>query len=137
MDEVFKKLNYKGQKKIIALNCPLSFRVNLDSVEDEADIVTDLKGAGTIEFMIFFATRKAEVDETMNEVGHRLAEDAVLWVAYPKGTSKKYKCDFNRDNGWDAMKPFKLESVRMVAIDEDWCALRFRNSGKVKSKSKK
>ncbi len=31
----------------------------------------------------------------------RAAGDALLWFAYPKGTSKKYTCDFHRDDGWD------------------------------------
>ena len=29
--------------------------------------------------------------------------DAVVWFAYPKGTSKRYKCEFNRDTGWAPM----------------------------------
>jgi len=30
--------------------------------------------------------------------------DAIVWFTYPKGTSKKYKCDFNRDTGWTLWK---------------------------------
>lgn len=52
--------------------------------------------------------------------------DAILWFAYPKGTSKKYKCEFNRDNGWDVIRAAGFDTVRAVAIDEDWSALRFR-----------
>jgi hypothetical protein len=50
----------------------------------------------------------------------------LFWWAYPKGSSKNYKCDFNRDTGWQIMGKLGYESVRMVAIDEDWSALRFR-----------
>jgi hypothetical protein len=52
--------------------------------------------------------------------------DALLWFAYPKGTSTKYKCDFNRDSGWDILRQSGFDTVRQVAIDEDWSALRFR-----------
>jgi hypothetical protein len=52
--------------------------------------------------------------------------DAILWMAYPKGTSKRYECEFNRDNGWDVLGRAGFEGVRQVAIDEDWSALRFR-----------
>ena len=52
--------------------------------------------------------------------------DAIVWFAYPKGTSRKYQCDFNRDNGWDALKALGFDTVRQVAIDADWSALRFR-----------
>ena len=59
--------------------------------------------------------------------------DAIVWLAYPKGTSKRYQCEFNRDNGWAAIEAAGFESVRMVAIDDDWSALRFRRSEFVKS----
>ena len=50
----------------------------------------------------------------------------MVWFAYPKGSSKKYKCEFNRDTGWSAVGKQGFEPVRMVASDEDWSALRFR-----------
>jgi hypothetical protein len=56
----------------------------------------------------------------------------VLWIAYPKGTSKRYACQFNRDSGWDVIRDAGFESVRQVAIDEDWSALRFRRLAYVK-----
>lgn len=50
----------------------------------------------------------------------------LLWFAYPKSTSKRYTCEFNRDQGWEALRASGFDSVRQVAIDEDWSALRFR-----------
>jgi hypothetical protein len=37
-------------------------------------------------------------------------------------------CDFNRDTGWAALGAAGFEPVRMVAIDEDWSAVRFRRA---------
>jgi len=54
--------------------------------------------------------------------------------AYPKGTSKKYKCDFNRDTGWDKLKEAGFDTVRSIAIDEDWTGLRFRRKEFIKSR---
>lgn len=59
--------------------------------------------------------------------------DGVLWFAYPKGTSKRYKCDFNRDNGWEILGQYGFEPVRMIAIDEYWSALRFRRAEYIKT----
>ena len=53
-------------------------------------------------------------------------------MAYPKSTSKKYKCEFNRDSGWPVLGAAGFEPVRMVAIDEDWSALRFRRVEHIK-----
>jgi len=63
----------------------------------------------------------------------KLTKDALLWFCYPKGSSKKYKCDFNRDNGWQALGELGFEPVRMVAIDEDWSALRFKPAEAIKT----
>ncbi|MBN1921678.1 MAG: hypothetical protein JW892_10565 [Anaerolineae bacterium] len=45
--------------------------------------------------------------------------DITLWYAYPKSTSKKIKCTFNRDTGWEALGQAGFEPVRQVAVDED------------------
>ena len=50
----------------------------------------------------------------------------------PPGTSKKYKCEFNRDSGWLVLGAAGFEPVRMVAIDDDWSALRFRRVEHIK-----
>jgi hypothetical protein len=52
---------------------------------------------------------------------------------YPKGTSKRYTCDFNRDSGWEVIRNAGFDSVRQIAIDEDWSALRFRRVEYIKS----
>jgi hypothetical protein len=76
--------------------------------------------------MLAFVTRKSEVDALAPLVAARAQGDAIVWFAYPKGTSKRYSCDFNRDTGWEALKAEGFDTVRAVAIDEDWSALRFR-----------
>jgi len=57
----------------------------------------------------------------------------VVWFAYPKGTSKKYKSEINRDSGWQVLGKAGFEPVRMVAIDEDWSACRFRRAEFIKA----
>ena len=57
----------------------------------------------------------------------------MVWFAYPKGTSKRYTSTINRDSGWKAMGAAGFEPVRMVAIDEDWSAVRFRRADFIKT----
>ena len=133
MDAVFKKLNLKNQKTVVILNAPVSFETNIDSIRDQASAVTSLEGISEIEFIMVFVTKQTEIDDVVPKVAPLLKGDAVLWMCYPKGTSKKYKCDFNRDTGWKVMGPYDLETVRMVAIDEDWSALRFKKVEFIKS----
>jgi hypothetical protein len=56
-----------------------------------------------------------------------------VWFAYPKGTSKRFKSTINMSTGWTALGEAGFESVRRVAIDEDWSAKRFRRVEFIKS----
>jgi hypothetical protein len=60
-------------------------------------------------------------------------DQSVLWFCYPKGTSKKYKSDINRDKGWEIFGEANIEPVRQVAIDDDWSALRFKQVSAIKT----
>lgn len=133
MDAVFKKLNLKNQKTVVVLNAPDSFGVNLDSIRDEAVVVNALEEISEIDFILVFVTKQIEIDNLIPKIALLLKGDAVLWMCYPKGTSKKYKCDFNRDTGWQIIGNYDLEPVRMVAIDEDWSALRFKKVDFIKT----
>lgn len=132
MATVFEKLNLKNQLEILVLNAPDSFVHELASLR-EVTIHRSLKASSEIHFALAFVTRKKEVDDLAGKIVERTKGDSILWFAYPKGTSKKYQCDFNRDNGWRALNPLGWETVRAVAIDEDWSALRFRRTEFVKA----
>lgn len=133
MDAVFKKLNLKNQKTVVALNAPDSFQGNLDSIRDETLVVLAIEEIHEIHFILIFVTKQIEIDTLIPKIAPLLQGDAVIWMCYPKGTSKKYKCDFNRDTGWQIMGNYDLEPVRMVAIDEDWSALRFKKVDFIKT----
>lgn len=132
MIPTFKKLNYKSQQKICVINAPSSFKKEMDEMAFLASIKTSLTGIKKIEFFLAFVTRQQEVDDLTKKVIPLMETDGILWFAYPKGTSKKYKCEFNRDTGWALLGKLGFEGVRAVAIDEDWSALRFRNAENIK-----
>lgn len=125
MSTVFHKLNLKGQREILVLNAPASFEPEIDGL-DGVRVIRRLEEAKGFEFALVFATRRSELERFSRALVAKAAGDAVLWFAYPKGTSKRYTCDFNRDQGWDVLHGSGFDSVRQVAIDEDWSALRFR-----------
>ena len=131
MNAIFKKMNYKGQKVIHVVGAPESFGGELAEMREVAAVKTAL--GKSMEFVIGFAQKQSEVDRLAEAYEKACPGDAVVWVAYPKGTSKKYKCDFNRDTGWKRMGEVGFEPVRQVAIDEDWSALRFRRVEHIKT----
>jgi hypothetical protein len=116
----------------VVLGAPASFEAELGKLSG-VTIHRAVSGPGALSFALAFVTRQAEINSIAKSLVRILEGDAVLWFAYPKGTSRRYKCDFNRDTGWAALGAAGFESVRMVAIDEDWSAMRFRRAQFVKA----
>lgn len=125
MTPLFQKLNLKDQAEILVLNAPESFEAELEALEPRT-VWQDLYDAEDITFALVFVTEQAQVDDWATAIAAKTQGDAVIWFAYPKMTSKKYQCDFNRDTGWATLGTLGFEGVRQVAIDADWSALRFR-----------
>lgn len=132
MPTVFEKLNLKDQKEILVVDAPASFEPKLAAL-DKVVVRRRPSEVKHLVFLLAFATKQKEVDALAKIVAGKAAGDAVIWVAYPKGTSKKYTCEFNRDTGWDQLGKAGFEPVRQIAIDADWTALRFRRVEHIKS----
>lgn len=126
MNPLFKKLNFKEQQTILVLNAPDSFQENITAMRDLTGFSFDSNELDEVEFVIVFATEQVQINDAVEALYPKLKGDAITWFCYPKKSSKKYTCDFNRDTGWEVMGKYGMEGVRMVAIDQDWSALRFR-----------
>jgi hypothetical protein len=137
MTALFKKLNFNNHSSIVVINHPSSFDESLKEMESIVPIITNVTKVKEITFVMIFATTQKEVNSSIKVIFPLLLGDAICWYCYPKGTSKKYTCDFNRDNGWAALGKLGLETVRQVAIDDDWSALRFRKLEYVKNITRK
>lgn len=100
MDEIFKKLRLKDEKKVYVLNALDSFEENIKSIVDNFIINREIKEASKINFALAFVTGKEEVDELAKQIIPKMEGDAKIWMCYPKKTSKKYKTEINRDHPW-------------------------------------
>jgi hypothetical protein len=135
MKKLLDKLNYKGQNRISVINAEESFIILLSTELKDVIIDQKIDPRYPYEFMIVFVKSVSEVEQLAPMTLHNLMADGVLWFCYPKKTSKKYRSDIDRDHGWKALNDSGLYGIRMVAIDEDWSALRFRNKKFIKSTS--
>ena len=132
MTPLFKKLNLKDRQSIVVLNAPESFDPELKALKG-VTVNRKVGKEAKYAFGIAFVITQKQLDEASTALAATADGDAVLWIAYPKGTSKRYKCEFNRDGGWSTLGQAGFEPVRQVAIDEDWSALRFRRIEFIKS----
>ena len=130
MSPLFKKLNLGAQSVIHVLNAPESFERELIALKG---VTVKRSVSGRSGFAMAFVVTQTELDVASAKLAKACDGDAVLWMVYPKGTSKKYKCEFNRDSGWAALGAAGFEPVRMVAVDPDWSALRFRRVEHIKT----
>ena len=87
--------------------------------------------------MLAFVLTEEELRLTAERLLDNRANDAVIWIAYPKKSSGKYKSSINRDCGWEPLAVLEVEPVRQVAVNDDWSALRFRQVKYIKKLNRK
>jgi hypothetical protein len=127
MQDILKKLNIKDHRRVLLLQLPADLQVLAYAfVATGAHVANTPQTGETYDCLIGFATRQAEVDTMAAIAAEVIPGDNLVWIAYPKGTSMRYACEFNRDTGWSRLGELGFEPVRQIAIDNEWSALRFR-----------
>jgi hypothetical protein len=83
---------------------------------------------GADDALLAFVKNKAAVDALARKLKTALDDDVetLLWLAYPKGTGS-IATDISRDHGWEAMRALGYHGVAIVAVDDDWSAVRLRH----------
>lgn len=135
MKNLLVKLNYKGQERIAVINAEESFNISLSNELKDIIIDKNIDPRYPYNFIVAFVRSVADVEALTPIALHNLVADGILWFCYPKKTSKKYSTGIDRDHGWKPLNDSGLYGIRLVAIDEDWSALRFRNIKYIKSSS--
>ena len=80
---------------------------------------------GEAEVVVQFVRNRAELDAKVPPLLKTIREDAILWIAYPKLTSK-LAGDLNRDVIHRESPALGIDCVSQIAIDDDWSALRMK-----------
>lgn len=137
MKSLLEKLNYKGQKRIAVINSDKNFRLAPYNEIKDIQIDNEIDQRFPYSFMVFFVRGRSEVEKFSPSALHNLTDDGVLWFIYPKKSSRKYSSDLNRDQGWRALNDMDFYGIRMVNVDDDWSAMRFRNKKYIRATSER
>jgi hypothetical protein len=129
---LLKKLQMKPDLRILFLNAPQGYVESLGPLPDEVALLDG--PPGTLDFVQLFVRDSAELAEFAPAALAAIKPDGVLWIAYPKQSSK-VKTDITRDRGWEPVTAAGLRPVTQIAIDETWSALRWRPIELVKSRT--
>lgn len=83
--------------------------------------------AGPADLVLLFVDTFAQFAAQLPTAQAALAPGGALWVAYVKGTSKlRQDAGLQRDTLRAHAETAGLTSVAMIALDDDWSALRFK-----------
>ena len=129
---LLEKLQLKEEKNLLIQGLPSSIERQFIKLNFSKS-VTPLLIKRKIDFALVFAVNQKQLAGILLDVIPALQEDAKLWIAYPKLTSK-IASDLSRDKNWDFVSDYGFEAVRMVALDNVWSAGRFK---KPESEAKK
>jgi hypothetical protein len=127
MSPLFEKLGLKAHSEILVLNAPEPTEAELETLEG-ITVLDDVDDAEKISFLLAFVTQQDEIDAIAGDLADKAQPDAIIWFAFPKISSKKYKCEFSQDTGWAPLSEAGFEGVRQIPINADWAALRFRRA---------
>lgn len=120
---VAQKLMIKPDYKVLFVNAPEGYEEILGKLPYGVIVLQDT--AKGIDLIQVFVTSEAELEAHLSILPPLLKPNGILWVSYPKGTSK-IPVDVNRNiiNSYANTKG--LQGVAMIAIDKTWSALRLK-----------
>lgn len=125
------KLQHKGSQ-VVVLDAPAEFATMLDRWRAEGLPVSQRRTPGSA-FVLAFVRTCADIERNAGAIVTSVGNDGVLWFAFPKQSSRRYRSDITRDASWAVLGRMGYEGVRQVALDDDWTALRFRHTDKIPS----
>jgi hypothetical protein len=118
-----KKLGLKPGAIVLIQNSPKDYFQFFEDAPEEL-IFSRESGSDAIDFIHAFCVSNDQIEEVNKLLKPRLKTDGMLWISWPKGSSKK-KAALNRDIIRAYFLAKGLVDVKVASIDEDWSGLKF------------
>src|SRR4030095_2624589 len=111
------KLKIKEGFTLLTINAPSNFKKSIGKLPSDVKISTDAKKCDQVHW---FVLNKAQMDKELNKVLKLIKDNVLVWIYYPKGTSK-LQTDLTRDKGWDdLLKHDELAWISLISFDDTW-----------------
>ena len=123
-NSISQKLRIKEKFILLTLNAPSDFKNGLTGMPASVKIITSGKDYDQVHW---FVLNKAQLEKEMSKVMKLVKVDTIVWVYYPKGTSK-IQTDLTRDKGWDCLlsEGDKLTWISLISFNDTWSVFGFR-----------
>ena len=115
-----KKIKLKPGFKAAVIHAPQNY---VEALEHDTEISSSLRGK--FDWIQIFVKDKAALDTLAPKAAQALKPESMLWITFPKGTSK-VQTDLTRDRGWEEVQKLDLKWINLVSIDETWSAFSMR-----------
>jgi len=117
---IAKKMKLKPRLKAAVINAPETY---LDDLQHDVEISLNL--SGKFDWIQIFVKNKAELDTLVPKAAKALKPESILWISFPKGTSK-IQTDLTRDKGWEGVQKLNLKWINLISVNETWSAFAMR-----------
>jgi hypothetical protein len=108
--------------RVALVRAPAGFDRELEPLPEGVRVRTQARGSQDV--VVFFATRRAELERRFNGLAQSIAPDGGLWIAWPKRTSN-VATDLREGEVRDVGLSHGLVDNKVCAVDECWSGLRF------------
>lgn len=115
---VAERLQVKGDRRLAVIGAPAVLEKTVGASKARANLAE-------ADVVLLLAPDRASLDDKLPDVLNKMGEAAILWVAYPK-LSSKLAADLSRDIIHALAPKYGLDTVSQIAIDDDWSALRLK-----------
>lgn len=120
---IAQKLLIKPGERFVLLNAPAGYAAQMGDLP--TGVVPETTLSGQAESIQSFVTSMQQLKDTLSGLKAALKPGGKLWLTYPKLTSR-LKSDLNRDTINAYAQTLGLTGIAMIAIDDDWAALRVK-----------
>lgn len=135
---IAQKLRIREKDNLLLLNAPPEFKKNTGTLPAGVKTITSGKEYDQIHW---FVLNRAQMVKEMKKVLALVKEEVILWIYYPKSTSK-LQTDLTRDKGWEELLAHgnKLTWISLISFDDTWsvfgCRLKSEADRKKEAKPK-
>lgn len=120
---IAQKLFIKDNYRVLFVNEPENYITLLGDLPNNDNVLK--RPEDSIDLIQVFVSSRKELEEQLVKLKSLLTPKGLLWVTYPKGTSKM-KVDINRDSIYKYALSIGLKGVAMISVDYTWSALRLK-----------
>jgi len=115
---VAERLQVKGERRLAVVGASAV-------MDNKIGVKTQRCDISEANVILLFAADRGQLVSTLPSMLKKAPKDAIIWIAYPKLTSK-LAGDLSRNLIHALAAESGLDTVSQVAIDDDWSAMRVK-----------